>query len=216
MNDWMRVKRSIGRSGEAAPGVGYAIAVVGASAGGLAALVTLVEHLPPEFALPMAVVQHRHRDSDALLARVLQRYTRLRVAEVEDKQPIEPGCLFVAPANYHMLIEPGHFALSTEAPVRFSRPSIDVTLASAADAFGHRTVGVILTGANDDGADGLRRVAEAGGMVVVQDPATAEVDVMPRAAVRAVPTARVFPLPRLGAFLGTLPVLPPSARSAPA
>jgi two-component system chemotaxis response regulator CheB len=183
----------------------YEIVVVGTSWGGLAALRTLAEGFPPEYALPTAIVQHRHRDSDELLARFLQDFTRLRVCEVEDKQPIESGRLYVAPANYHMLVEQGYFSLSTEAPVRYSRPSIDVALASAAEAYRHRAVGVVLTGANADGAQGLARIASVGGLAVVQDPASAAMNVMPAAALSAVPTARVLPLERLAAFLGTLP-----------
>jgi len=147
-----------------------------------------------------------------MLARFLQERTQLLVCEVEDKQPIESGRVFVAPANYHMLIERGHFSLSLEAPVRYSRPSIDVALTSAANAYGHRSVGVVLTGANADGAEGLRRIADSGGMAVVQDPATAEVPTMPVAAIRAVPTARIFAIDRIAAFLGALPS--PHQRSA--
>jgi two-component system, chemotaxis family, protein-glutamate methylesterase/glutaminase len=189
----------------AEPAVGYGIVVVGTSWGGLAALRMLIEALPPEYDIPTAIVQHRHRDSDAMLARFMQDHTQLRVCEVEDKQPIEAGRLFIAPANYHTLVEDGHFSLSTEAPVRHSRPSIDVAMTSAAVSYGHRAVGVVLTGANADGADGLRRIANSGGMAVIQDPASAEVKAMPVAALQAVPTARVFPLDRIAPFLGTLP-----------
>jgi two-component system chemotaxis response regulator CheB len=204
----MPQKRSTGKSGEDEPGsatVAYRVVVVGTSWGGLAALRGLVETLPPEYDLPTAIVQHRHKDSDTLLARFLQEHTQLRVCEVEDKQPIEPGGLYIAPANYHMLVEKGCFSLSTEAPVRYSRPSIDVAMTSAAVAYGHRAVGVILTGANADGADGLRRIADVGGMTVIQDPRSAEVKTMPLAAMRVVPTARVFPLQRIAPFLGELP-----------
>jgi two-component system chemotaxis response regulator CheB len=185
--------------------LGYAMAVVGTSWGGLDALRMLVTRLPPEFDIPMVVIQHRHRDSDAMLARFLQDLTRLRVCEVDDKQPVEAGSLYVAPANYHLLVEEGHFSLSTDAPVRFSRPSIDVSMTTAADAYRNRTVGVVLTGSNADGARGLRRIADAGGLAIVQDPATAEAPVMPQAAIKAVPTARVFTLERIAAFLGALP-----------
>ncbi|MEX2178361.1 MAG: chemotaxis protein CheB [Gemmatimonadaceae bacterium] len=208
------MKRSSGRSDEVAsvPAVGYEVVVIGTSWGGLAALRQVVAVLPTDFGIPVAVVQHRHRDSDALLARFLQGLTPLRVCEVEDKQPIEAGRVFVAPANYHMLVERGHFALSTEGPVRHSRPSIDVALASAADAYGHRAVGVVLTGANADGAEGLRRLADGGGMAVVQDPVTAEASTMPTAAIRRVPQARVLPIDRIGAFLGSLPPVVFTAR----
>lgn len=178
---------------------------MGTSWGGLAAIRAITAALPPEFDIPIAVVQHRHKDSDAMLARFLQEHTHLAVCEPEDKQPIEAGRLYIAPANYHMLIEDGHFALSLDEPVRYSRPSIDVAFTSTASALGHRAVGVVLTGANADGGEGLRRIADAGGLAVVQDPATAEVATMPQAALRWVPTARVFPLHRIGPFLGALP-----------
>jgi two-component system chemotaxis response regulator CheB len=185
----------------------YAIVVIGTSQGGLEALRVIVSALPANYPIPVAVVQHRHRDSDAMLARFLQGLTGLQVCEVEDKQPLEGQRVFVAPANYHMLVEQGHFALSIEAPVRFSRPSIDVALTSASEAYAHRAVGVILTGANADGSLGLRRVADRGGLAVVQDPETAEAAAMPRAAVAAVPTARVFSLERLALFMSQLPAV---------
>lgn len=217
MKDWMRLRRSTGRSGErgAAPGgsqVAYAVAVVGTSWGGLAAIRSIVASLPPDHVLPIALVQHRHRDSDALLARFLQDQTALRVCEVEDKQAIEPGRIYVAPANYHLLVERGHFSLSVEAPVRYSRPSIDVAMTSASDAYGHRAIGVVLTGANADGAHGLRRIADRGGLAVIQDPGTAEVAAMPAAALALVTTARVLPLDRIGPFLAELPAQYPRLR----
>ncbi|HEX6158875.1 MAG TPA: chemotaxis protein CheB [Thermoanaerobaculia bacterium] len=201
------MRRSTGRSadGVRGNGLGYELAVIGASWGGLAALRAIVGKLPGEFRLPVAIVQHRHRNSEALLARFLQEQTQLRVCEVEDKTAVEPGKIFVAPANYHLLVEQGHFSLSTEAPVRYSRPSIDVALTTAADAYGHRAVGIVLTGSNADGAEGLRRIADAGGMTIVQEPGSAEAPTMPRAALQRVPTARVFPIDRIAEFLVTLP-----------
>ena len=221
MKNWMRPKRSTGKSGDqqrasddadpTAGTVAYHVVVIGTSWGGLAALRVIFEHLPAEFSLPVAVVQHRHRDSDGLLARFLQEQTRLRVCEVEDKQTIQAGAIFIAPPNYHLLIEQGHFSLSLEAPVRYSRPSIDVAMTSAADAYGHRAVGVVLTGANADGAEGLRRIADMGGLAIIQQPTTAEVRTMPDAALRWVPTARVLPLDRIGPFLAALPAAHPQA-----
>jgi two-component system chemotaxis response regulator CheB len=206
MNAWIKVRRSTGRSDDGnAAALAYDIVVVGTSWGGLAAMRAIVGELPVGYGIPIAIVQHRHPDSSTMLARFLQDYTRLRVCEVEDKQPIEAGHVYIAPANYHMLVEEGHFSLSLDAPVRYSRPSIDVALTSAAAAYGHHTVGVVLTGANTDGSAGLRRIADAGGIAVVQDPATAEVNTMPISAIRAVPTARVFPLDRIASFLGALP-----------
>jgi two-component system chemotaxis response regulator CheB len=188
-----------------APGVGYDLVVVGTSWGGLAALRTLVGALPASFRMAVTLVQHRHKDSDHVLRALLQEHSPLIVCEVEDKMPLEEGHIYVAPPDYHTLIEPGHFALSTEAPVRFSRPSIDVTFNSAADAYGHRVVGVVLTGANTDGASGLLRISELGGLAIIQDPKTAESPTMPAAAQHTVPRARVMPLPRIGEYLAMLP-----------
>ena len=188
-----------------APGVGYDLVVVGTSWGGLAALRTLVGGLPDSFQMAVTLVQHRHRDSDQLLRSLLQERSTLRVYEVEDKMPLEHGHIYVAPPNYHTLVEPGHFSLSTDAPVRFSRPSIDVTFSSAADSYAHRTVGIVLTGANADGADGLRRISDRGGLAIVQDPATAESPTMPAAARHAVSRARVMSLETIAPFLASLP-----------
>jgi two-component system chemotaxis response regulator CheB len=195
-------------------GVGYDIAVVGTSWGGLAALRTLVAGLPDSFQMAVVLVQHRHKDSDHLLRVLLQERSALEVCEVEDKMPIEHGRIYVAPPDYHTLVEPGHFSLSTEAPVRYSRPSIDVTFSSAADSYAHRTVGIVLTGANADGADGLRRISDRGGMALVQDPATAESPMMPSAAVKAVARARVMALPALVAYLAALPAGVPEREEA--
>ena len=188
-----------------APGVGYDLVVVGTSWGGLHALRTLVGGLPESFQMAVTLVQHRHRDSDHLLRILLQENSSLRVCEVEDKMPLEHGHIYVAPPDYHTLVEPGHFSLSTEAPVRFSRPSIDVTFSSAADSYSHRTVGIVLTGANADGADGLRRISDRGGLALVQDPETAESPTMPTAARKAVPRARAMSLEAIAAFLASLP-----------
>jgi two-component system, chemotaxis family, protein-glutamate methylesterase/glutaminase len=195
-------------------GVGYDIAVVGTSWGGLAALRTLVGGLPQGFQMAVVLVQHRHKDSDHLLRALLQERSALEVCEVEDKMPIEHGRVYVAPPDYHTLVELGHFSLSTDAPVRYSRPSIDVTFGSAADSYGHRTVGLVLTGANADGADGLLRISNRGGLALVQDPATAESPVMPAAALTAVPRARVMPLPELVRYLSALPAGVPEREGA--
>ena len=138
-------------------------------------------------------MQHRHRESDRLLGSLLQDRTSLSVCEVEDKSPIVSGGVHVAPADYHLLVEDGHFSLSTEAPVNYSRPSIDVTFASTADAYGERAVGVVLTGANADGAHGLRRIVDRGGLGVrANTRRPPRVPIMPAAAARAVPEARVL------------------------
>jgi two-component system chemotaxis response regulator CheB len=184
------------------PGPGYRVVVVGASAGGLHALRTLVEGLPDDFELPVIVVQHRAKESE-LLCDLLQECSRLPVQEVFDKMDMGRG-VFVGPPDYHLLVDDGYFSLTTDEPVRYSRPSIDVMFESAVDTFGMDVVGVVLTGANADGARGLRRIADAGGHAVVQDPETAEVKVMPRFALRAVPEACVLPLEEIAGHLARI------------
>ena len=188
-----------------AAAVGYDLVVVGTSWGGLAALRTLVSGLPATFRMAVTLVQHRHKASDQLLSTLLQERTALEVCEIEDKMPLKQGRIYVAPPDYHTLVEPGHFSLSTEAPVRFSRPSIDLTFLTAADSYAHRTVGVVLTGANADGSVGLRRISDRGGLAIVQDPATAESVLMPTAALKAVPRARVMDLVEMTKFIASLP-----------
>ena len=155
--------------------------------------------------MAVTLVQHRHKESDHLLRTLLQEHTALEVYEIEDKMPLQQGRIYVAPPDYHTLVEPGHFSLSTEAPVRFSRPSIDLTFLTAADSYGHRTVGVVLTGANADGSAGLRRISDRGGLAIVQNPATAESPLMPTAAMKAVPRARVMELVEMTKFIASLP-----------
>ncbi len=195
----------------------YEIIVIGTSWGGLSALSTIISTLPSTFALPIVVVQHRSPDAAGFLAELLQGRTSLRVAEVDDKMTIAAGHVYVAPPNYHLLVERGFFSLTTDAPVRYSRPSIDVTFGSVADAYGRSAIGIVLTGANEDGALGLKRIADRGGYAIVQDPETAEGAMMPRAAWRLVPRARVLPLELISSHLVTVaPARPPAqTRRAP-
>ena len=182
----------------------FELIVIGASLGGLTALGTLLGALPADFPLPIAVVQHRHKDSDGALRAVLQRATALAVHEAEDKQPIQPGKVSLAPADYHLLVEPGAYALSVDQPVGFARPAIDVLFESAADAYGAQLIGVVLTGASDDGAQGMVAVKAHGGLAIVQDPATAECAVMPAAALAAAAVDHVLPLAAIGPLLTRL------------
>ncbi|HEY0736047.1 MAG TPA: chemotaxis protein CheB [Herpetosiphonaceae bacterium] len=172
----------------------FDLIVVGASLGGLHALESIFAALPSSFIVPLAIVQHRHRDSDDMLRLVLQRSSALPIYEAEDKQPIEPGAIYIAPADYHLLVERGSFALSTEGPVNHARPSIDVLFESAAAAYEARLLGVILTGASADGAQGLAIVKARGGCTVVQEPSSAECRVMPEAAIAATTVDHVVPL----------------------
>jgi two-component system chemotaxis response regulator CheB len=175
----------------------YSIVALGTSWGGLSAMTRLLGALPEEFPIPIVVVQHRSKDSDRLLVQLLQDATSLKVCEIEDKDGLCPGTVHVAPANYHVMIESGYFSLTIEEPIRFSRPSIDVMFTSAADTYGGRAIGVVLTGANEDGARGLAHIVKRGGRALVQDPKTAEIPIMPEAAVKAVPSAEILPLDRL-------------------
>jgi two-component system chemotaxis response regulator CheB len=184
------------------------IVVVGTSAGGLGALREFLHGLPADWPTPVIVVQHRHRDSDTLLVQLLQAVSPVPVCDVEDKAPLCGGQVYVAPADYHLLVDDGRFVLSVDEPVRYSRPSIDLTFSSVADEFGATAVGIVLTGANADGSRGLRRIVERGGVAIVQEPETAESPTMPAAAVAAVPDAHVLPIPRMGELLRSLLAAP--------
>jgi len=179
----------------------FEVTVIGASLGGLHALEVILKGLPRSLPIAVAIAQHRHKDSDGELVNALQQYSLLPVVEAEDKQAIAPGRVYLAPANYHLLVEPGYFALSTEAPVSYARPSIDVLFESAADAYGERVVGAILTGANHDGARGLTKIKAYGGLTIVQAPNSAFSRTMPDAAIAAVPTAKILSLPEIAPFL---------------
>ncbi|MDQ3698696.1 MAG: chemotaxis protein CheB [Gemmatimonadota bacterium] len=187
----------------------YEIVVVGTSWGGLHALGILVGGLPASLRTPVVIVQHRSRGHDSLLAELLTQQTSFPVHDAEDKESLATGHIYLAPPDYHLLVERGYVSLTTDPLVRFSRPSIDVTFESAADSYGAAVIGVILTGANDDGAAGLARIAGRRGYAIVQDPATAESPIMPAAAERAVPHAQILPLeqiaPRVAALTAEVP-----------
>lgn len=180
------------------------LVVVGTSLGGLAALEQLLAGLPSRFPWPVVIVQHRSRYSESTLADLLQRHTALRVREPVDKEELQPGHAYLAPADYHLLIDGRHLALSTEAPVLYARPSIDVLFESAAESFGAAVVGVALTSASADGARGAARIKARGGRLVVQAPETAECPVLPRAVLAATPVDHVLPLEAIAPFLVSL------------
>jgi two-component system chemotaxis response regulator CheB len=180
----------------------YDLICIGASWGGFRAMRQLLSELPDGIEQPIVLVQHRHPDSLATaLPELLAERTRRPVRDVEDKLPIEDGNVYVAPPDYHLLIERGTFALSIDERVQFARPSIDVLFESAADAYRERVIGVILTGSNEDGAAGLARIKERGGVAIVQDPAEAERRAMPDAAIAATVADAVLPLHEIGRFL---------------
>ncbi|WP_332855416.1 chemotaxis protein CheB [Duganella sp. S19_KUP01_CR8] len=183
----------------------YRAIVLGVSAGGVSALKQLLGALPADLPWPLLIVQHISADSDGSLAAVLDQGCALRVKEAEERERIEAATVYLAPANYHLMLErDGTLALSTDAAVSYARPSIDVLFESAAQAFGPAVIGVILTGANADGSQGLRAIKQKGGLAVVQDPADAASPSMPLAALAAVQADYVVPLAGLGALLQAL------------
>ena len=191
-----------------------ALVAIGASWGGLHAVETVLGALPADFGVPLVIAQHRQASSnDNMLVRLLDARCALTVCEAEDKQELRPGAVLVAPPDYHLLVETGSVALSVDAPLNFSRPSIDILFGSAADAYGDRVAGVVLTGANADGALGLSQIAERGGAAIVQDPETAERREMPEAALWATPEARVLKLDEIGPALEQLAGTEAGARS---
>lgn len=180
----------------------HELIVVGASWGGLEAVGRVLAGLPEGFRTPLAIVQHRGSDSrGGRLEAMLAIRTALPVREVDDKDPIEPGVAYLAPADYHLIVEPGAFSLSVDEHVQYARPSIDVAFESAADSYGARLLAVLLTGANEDGAAGMLRVRERGGCTVVQDPATAVKPTMPQAAIDAGGVVKVLSLDEIPRFL---------------
>jgi two-component system, chemotaxis family, protein-glutamate methylesterase/glutaminase len=176
--------------------------VIGASAGGVQALSVLLSALPSTLRAAVFIVLHLPRDQPSVLAGIFQPKCALPVLEAEDKLPVIPGHVYVAPANYHMLIDAGpHLALSADDPVHHSRPSIDVLFESAADVYKGRLLGVILTGANEDGAVGLACVKDAGGFTIVQSPETAQAPLMVKAALALRSADWVLPLDEIAAML---------------
>ena len=182
------------------------LVAIGASWGGLRAVECVLGTLPADFGAAVVIAQHRQgrADGDERLAALLSARCALDVQEAEDKQALGPGTVLIAPADYHLLVEPESVALSVDPPHNFSRPSIDILFGSAADAYGERAAGVVLTGSNGDGAAGLARIASRGGPAIVQDPETAVRAEMPRAALAATPDARVVALEEIAALLVTL------------
>jgi len=177
-------------------------AVLGASAGGIDALLRMLHDLPRPWHLPLVVVLHLPEGHESHLAEIFAERLHVPVHEAADKMPLAPGHVYFAPPGYHLSIERDRrFSLSCEPPVRFSRPSIDVLMASAADAYGPALAGIVLTGANEDGAEGLQRIHLAGGITAVQDPNEAQISIMPEAAIALHSPDHVLPLRELRALL---------------
>lgn len=179
--------------------------VIGASAGGIQALSALLPALSPGTRASIFIVIHLPRDKPSVLAGILARKCALPVHEAEDKEPVLPGIVYVAPTNYHLLIDEGpRISLSADDPVHHSRPSIDVLFESAAEIYRDRLLGMILTGANEDGARGLAAIKDGGGLTVVQSPDTALAPLMGMAALALRPADWVLPLEQIAEALRTL------------
>lgn len=179
--------------------------VIGTSAGGVEALSALLPALPAQLAVPVFVVVHLPRERPSLLTQVFAPKCRVPVEEGQDKEPVRCGTVYFAPPDYHMLLEKGAtLALSADEPVQFSRPSIDVLFESAADAYGERLLGIVLTGANQDGTLGMRAIQKAGGLTAVQDPAEAEVALMPMSVTEHIRPDWVLNLAGIAGLLRTL------------
>ena len=183
----------------------YEFVAIGASWGGLRALNVILPGLPEGFPAAIAIAQHRRTDSPRnTMTSLLQGGCHLPVSEVEDKTPIEPGRIYLAPPDYHLFVEKGYFSLSIDEAVQYARPSVDVLFESAADSYADRTVAVVLTGLNEDGSGGIARVKEAGGYVIVQDPTSAEKSEMPEAAIATGFADRVVALGDIASVLREL------------
>ena len=179
--------------------------VIGASAGAVQALLAILPTLPADYPLPIFVAVHVPPDRGNVLVPLLQARCALAVVEAEDKETVRPGTIYFAPSDYHLLVErDGGLALSSEEPVNYSRPSIDVLFESAADAYGSGLIGVVLTGANHDGAAGLRAIFERGGEALVERPSEAYASAMPEAALAACGGAAVMSLEDIANHLGGL------------
>lgn len=179
--------------------------VIGVSTGGVSALKFLLGSLPKDFPLPILVVTHITPDSDDSLAVLLDTLCAIRVKEADEQEPVLPGTVYLAPANYHLLVERGGvLAFSIDPPVNYARPSVDVLFETAAEAFGAGLVGIVLTGAGSDGSRGLRKIKDFGGTAIVQAPADAEMSSMPESALQAVHADHVACLRDIPAILMNL------------
>jgi two-component system chemotaxis response regulator CheB len=182
--------------------------VIGASMGAIEALSSILPELPADYPLPILIVVHVPPDTNSLLSNLFATKCRLKAKEAEDKETIVPGMIYFAPPNYHLLVEDERtLSLSSDEPELFSRPAINVLFESAADVFGEGLVGIILTGASEDGAHGLQTIGENGGVALVQNPSEAMAPEMPAAALMACPTARAMSLDEISKFLARLPAM---------
>lgn len=180
----------------------YQAIVIGTSAGGLFALSVLLEKLPSGFGIPIIVVQHRSKDERDLLEEVMQNKCKIQIKQADEKENIASGFVYIAPPDYHLLIESDKtFSLSSDEQVHFSRPSIDVLFETAAMVFKDTLVGIILTGANNDGAAGIISVKKFGGLTIAQDPVDAQFPAMPEAAIKTNAVQHIWTLSKIQKFL---------------
>jgi two-component system chemotaxis response regulator CheB len=180
----------------------YEAVVMGTSAGGLFALTTILTALPADFPLPVMVVQHRSKEERTLLEEVLAQKCQIRIRQAEEKEKIEAGAVYFAPPDYHLLIESNRtFSLSSEERVNYSRPSIDVLFETAARVYRKKLLGIILTGANHDGAAGIAQIKKLGGSTIAQNPDSAQFPMMPEAAIATGAIQQVLALDEIKAFL---------------
>ena len=184
------------------PERGFRLVVIGVSSGGVHALKQLLGALPGDFPLPLLIVQHISADADDGMARLLAEFCGIRVKEADEQERIAPGTAYLAPPNYHLQVErDGQLSLAADGYVSYARPWVDVLFESAAAAFGRAVIGVVLTGANADGARGLKAIKDAGGLAIIQDPADAESRQMPEAALAATESDYLLPLADIAATL---------------
>ncbi|MGJ4788274.1 chemotaxis protein CheB [Leptospira koniambonensis] len=182
--------------------MGYDAIVIGVSSGGLNVLTKLLPSLPQNYPIPIVIVQHLSPRSDGYWIESMDKLCKLFVKEANEKEQIERGNIYMAPANYHLLVEKDRtFSLSTESKVNFARPSIDVLFESAAEVYRNELIGIILTGSNSDGALGLKKIKEEGGLTIVQDPETAESPSMPAHAISTSSVDYILPIEEIQKLL---------------
>lgn len=183
----------------------FKIVVIGGSAGSLSVLFEILPVLSDRILAAIVLVLHRKNSSDSSLSELLASKTTLPTVEIDDKDSILPGHIYLAPADYHLLLEKNHlFSLDSSEKINFSRPSLDVTYESAADAFGPAVIGILLSGSNEDGTAGLRAVKDAGGLTVVQKPSTAQMPFMPQHAIDNLKVDKILSTNEIAEFLNLL------------
>lgn len=176
--------------------------VMGGSWGGFQSSLSILAGLPRNFAIPIVLILHRQKNADSELHLIYDKKISLKAKEVEEKEKIRGGIVYLAPSNYHVLIEKdGTFSLDDSELVNFSRPAIDVTFSNAADVYGSHTIGILLSGASEDGSSGLKQISENGGIAIVQNPKEAEAETMPKAAIKSTPGCLILSVEEIREYL---------------